>query len=284
MARKFYLENEKGEQFELNDREYCVLTDPQGLGFGNEMDFILIGDTFRASKKVVKQQKFDGVINFMKPDHYNKYRVFTDYVLASKTLELIYEPKENEQYLRGVEIGGIKKGEIDNKDSILKCPIELYFETLYYKKSQSRYEIQANANGVSYPYQLPAQYNDSSRSEVGFDNDGQTNAAIVFEYHGIAQNPTIDICNSANEEVFSLRLTDFLAAGEKIRYSSIDDNLYITKVDASGNETNIIDSFTDLTQQLFFKVPRGFHTIRFRKDDVNNSFAVLYTFRYYRAV
>ena len=280
--RRFYLENEKGERFGLNDRN-CILTDPSGLGFENELGFMLIGDVFRVSKKVVKQQKFDGKINFMKPNHYEKYRAFTDYVLASKILELIYEPKESEQYLRGVEVGGIKKGEI-SQNGILECPIELYFETLYYKKNQSRYEIQANANGVSYPYQLPAQYNDSSRSEVAFDNDGQADAAIVFEYHGIAQNPTIDICNSANEEVFSLRLTDFLAAGEKIRYSSIDDNLYITKVDASGNETNIIDSFTDLTQQLFFKVPRGFHTIRFRKDDVNNSFAVLHTLRYYRAV
>jgi len=281
--RKFYLRNEKGVQFGLNDRD-CILTDPVGLGFENELDFILIGDTFRTSKKVVKQQKFDGMINFMKPNHYDKYRVFTDYVLASEKLELVYEPKVNEQYLRGVEVGGIKKGEIDNKDSILKCPIELYFETLYYKKNQDKYIIQADASGMFYPYQIPARYNDSSRSEIGFNNDGQAEAAIMFEYHGAAQNPTIDIHDSANNEIFSLRLTDFLANGERIRYSSIDDDLYIVKVDRNGNETNIIDSFVDLRQQLFFKVPRGFYNIRFRKNDADSSFVALYTFRYYRAV
>jgi len=280
--RRFYLENERGVQFGLNDRN-CFLTDPSGLGFENELDFILIGDTFRASKKTLKQQKFDGKINFMKPDQYEKYRAFTNYLLASKELELIYEPTENEQYLRGLKVGSMKKGEI-NRNSILECPIELYFETLYYKKNQDRYVIQANADGLFYPYQLPAQYNDSSRFEVGFTNDGQADAAIVFEYHGPAQNPTIEIYDSMNDEVFGLRLIDFLTAGEIIRYSSVDDNLYITKIDVNRNEINIINKFTDLTRQLFFKVPLGFYNIRFRKDDAENSFVVLHTFRYYRAV
>lgn len=283
--RKFYLENQQGTQYDLNGRETCVLTAPSGLGVSETIDFIQIGDTFKASKRTQKQGTFQGTLNFMKPNHYDKYMQFAEFVYSSQQpLRMIYEAIEGRQYCRDVYVESIEKDEIDNQDDVLKCPIKMNFSTLYYKKNQERYIIKSDIAGMRYPYQLPAKNSDSSNFITSFKNNGQADAAFTFEFSGYADAPGISIIDSADVTVFSLTLADYVEAGEKIKYSSLDDDLYITKIDREGVETSLIGTYTDLNQRLFYKIPPGTFTIRFRKSDIEASQVNLQTFRYFRAV
>lgn len=274
--------NERGQQFGLNDRN-CFLENPSGLGMESELQFMLIGDTFRKSRKTMKQQTFEGTLNFMKPNQYEKYKRFMDFILCSRELELVYEIAEREQYLRKVEFADIKKEEIKDGD-ILSCPVTMYFTTLFYKKNQEKYIIKSDAKGMTYPYRLPVRYDDSSNFEIGFNNNGHVDASIMFEYYGPAEEPVIDIYDNEMNLIFSLKLTERLEKNEILKYSSVDDDLYISKTKDNGEEINIINEYTDLSKPLFFKIPLGFHTIKFRKNDILNSHVILHTLRYYKVV
>ena len=43
MVRQFYLENEKGQKYDLMDREkYCFLYEPSGLGYLYSTDYLFL--------------------------------------------------------------------------------------------------------------------------------------------------------------------------------------------------------------------------------------------------
>ena len=56
-VRKFLLENEKGQQFRLDNlNEGCFLTSPSGLGYSYNIDFIQLNFDFIENNRKIEQK------------------------------------------------------------------------------------------------------------------------------------------------------------------------------------------------------------------------------------
>lgn len=56
-VRKFLLENEKGQQFRLDNlKEGCFLTSPSGLGYSYNIDFIQLNFDFIENNRKIEQK------------------------------------------------------------------------------------------------------------------------------------------------------------------------------------------------------------------------------------
>lgn len=57
MVREFKLLNDKGQSFSLMDiHNYCLLTDPTGLGYSYEAEYEQVGTSFIANIRNIAQR------------------------------------------------------------------------------------------------------------------------------------------------------------------------------------------------------------------------------------
>ena len=64
MVREFKLVNEKGQEYSLmNINDYCLLTEPTGLGYSYSTEYERLGNTFIANLRKVEQGQINGIVN-----------------------------------------------------------------------------------------------------------------------------------------------------------------------------------------------------------------------------
>lgn len=57
MVREFKLINDKGQEYSLMDIEnYCLMTEPSGLGYGYSTEYEQLGNTFISNLRRVEQR------------------------------------------------------------------------------------------------------------------------------------------------------------------------------------------------------------------------------------
>ena len=72
-VREFKLVNEKGKQYSLMDiNNYCMLTDPKGLGIEFVSNYESLGKSFIESTNKIYQGKISGIANFRYYDNYKE--------------------------------------------------------------------------------------------------------------------------------------------------------------------------------------------------------------------
>lgn len=120
--RKFYLENEKGQQIDMNNlRESCILTSPGGLGYTNKSEFEQLGNTFIENNRQIQQENPTGTVHFK---NYDKCKEFIDFIEKSEALKWIYIvpfKDGDKKYYRDVSIQQFTKSE--KAAGIISCPI-----------------------------------------------------------------------------------------------------------------------------------------------------------------
>ena len=89
MVREFKLLNEKGQIYSLMDiKNYCLLTEPNGLGYSYSTEYEQLGNTFLENLRRLEQGKIDGVVNFL---NYDNYKKFIDFIEKSESLKFSYK-------------------------------------------------------------------------------------------------------------------------------------------------------------------------------------------------
>ncbi len=277
--RKFYFENEYAQRYDLQSND-AILTDPSSLGVGFDNGYIALGDTFVRDYFKLQQKTLSAVINFKRPNQYEKYQNFVDFVLSAKKLYLIYVPDTQIEYKREIDITNIDKGEID-RDKVLRAPITFTAKTLYYTSNVNKFEIDDTA-GFVFPITWPVMFLDYAERSVIIDNDGHAEASLTCTFFGYCVEPAITVYQN-DEPIKTCAFNVTIEDGEKVEYSTIDGNLYAYKVDALGNKTNLINAM-DINNDNFFKLPLGVSTVKLTSSNELIPKAYLTVYKYYKAV
>ena len=89
MVREFKLLNEKGQEFSLMDiQNFCLLTDPNGLGYSYETEYQQLGNTFVENLRKLGQGQITGTVNFI---NYDNYTSFVNFIESSEELKFGYK-------------------------------------------------------------------------------------------------------------------------------------------------------------------------------------------------
>lgn len=253
-VRKFILENEKGQQFRLDDLdEGCFLTSPSELGYSYSIDFIQLRNEFIENNKKIQQQKPKGTLYFKT---YDKIKEFGDFVESSNKLKWLYViplEKEEKTYYRDVNILKLEKTEKVGR--WLACPAEFAGLSLWYEQNETIFKIETYEDEMRYNYRWNSRYIDYNTRSIQFNNKGHVEAPFQVEINGFVQNPTISVLVD-NEEYASIKIPITINEYEKLLYSSKTGDIYIQKQNTDGTTENLWKKkYIDITKQNIFKLP-----------------------------
>lgn len=253
-VRRFVLENEKGQQFRLDNLdEGCFLTSPSELGYSYNIDFVQLENEFIENNRKIQQKKPKGTLYFKS---YDKIKEFGDFVEGSKSLKWLYVipfEKEEKTYYRDVVIVKLEKTEKSGK--WIACPVEFAGLSLWYERNETIFKIETYEDEMRYNYRWNSRYIDYNTRAIQFDNKGHVEAPIQVEIDGFVQNPTISVLVDG-EEYASIKVPITINEFEKFLYSSKADEIYIQKQNTDGTKENLWkNAYIDITKQNIFKLP-----------------------------
>ena len=282
IVRSFSLVNEYGQEYSLNDPDLTgFLTEPKGLGYEYAVNYIDIGDAFIRTKRKARQSTVSGTMIFGGRNPYDLYNRFNAYVRGSQELRLAYQtPGSSRAYYRDVDLVKLVKTEIDGR--VLQCAVEFYCKSLFYTDVNNNFVISTVEGELRYTIEWPARYNDYSERTIMLTNNGDVDAPFTLTLQGYCENPTVTLTDG-DEVVASIKFPVILQPAERILHSSLDDDMYVYRVDAEGNRSNMIQ-LLDINYTNFFKVPVGDYSISFTSDTGAAYTTSLVMYKFYRTV
>lgn len=238
-VRKFLLENEKGQQFDMNNyKESCMLTAPTGLGYSNKSDFGQIGNTFIEILRKTERKDIGGIVNFKS---YDKCKEFINFIEQSNKLKFIYMiPFENgyKTYYRDVSIADFQKTEIQAR--VLSCPIIFNALSLWYEENVINYDIQPLENEIRWDFKWDSRFSDYNTRTLSYINEGHVEAPILVEMNGPLVNPQIDLYVEG-QLYQTVTMTTQITQYEKLLYGTKENDFYINKQEADGSLTSLFN-------------------------------------------
>lgn len=280
MIRQFYLENEYGVRWNLNNPASGLLIEPDGLGYSMSASFVAIGHSFIKNYIREKQQEITGTVIFGTQSPYTICNKFIMFVNSASDLKLIYKTDVGEYY-RDVELVDFGKTEI-TEAKVLECEIVFICRGLFYSNQVDRFVVSRSEGELRWDYAWPARFNDYGERKVTISNAGHVPATFELEVYGYCENPVVAVSQNG-EELHRVAFPIILQQGEKIMYSSVDGNLYCLHVTADGIQENFAD-LLDINNSNFFKLPVGDSQIEFTSDTGASNRTILTIYRFYRAV
>lgn len=262
--RRFLLENEKGQQFRLDNlNEGCFLTSPSDLGYSYNINFTQVGFDFIENNKKIEQKNPKGIAYFKS---YDKVKEFIDYIESSNKLKWIYiiPFKDGEKtYYLDVSLKKFDKTEKSGK--WLACPVEFVRKSLWYEAKEVVYTIDSVTNELRWDFQWNPIFTAYDNRNIIFENKGHTEAPFKLELNGEVISPIITILED-DVEVKKLDLTGLtIATGETFIYNTKDTEQEIVKI-GSGGTTNLFD-FLNPNFINFFKLRKGSSKIRLEAEN-----------------
>lgn len=281
-VRRFLIENEKGQQFRLDNlNEGCFLTSPGNLGYSYSIDFVQLGFEFIENNRKIEQSNPNGIAYF---SSYDKIKEFVDFIESSLKLKWLYiVPFETGErtYYRDVILKKIEKTE--KKGKWLACPVEFASKSLWYEQNETIFKIETYEDEMRYNYRWNSRYIDYNIRAIQFNNKGHIEAPFQVEIDGFVQNPSISIFID-DEEFASIKIPITIKEYEKLLYSSKTGEIYIQKQNTDGTLENLWkQEYIDIQKQNIFKLPLGVSEIRLTADD-DIANAKLVIFPQYKAV
>lgn len=265
-VRKFLLENDKGQLFDMNNlKESCILISPSELGASYKSDFLLLGNTFIEDNRTIEQKNPSGTIYFK---NYDKCKEFIDFIESAKELKFVYIiPFENEEkkYYRDVSIREFQKTEKHSR--MLACPIVFNGLSLWYEKKEIIYTISRNEQELRWTYKWASRFKSYNIRSIAFNNVGHVEAPLYLELQGYLKNPSIAVYVNG-KEIYNLSIPITLNEYEKLLYSTADNNMYLYKEETDGSMTNLFtNEYIDISKNNIFKLPKGVSEVRLTADN-----------------
>ena len=261
---KFYIENEKGDRIDLQDElNYGLYEGMKDIGYSQDASFTRVGDYYYCDSKNPKQSDIDFDINFFEVGEksvYQKVSDVGDFLVNAERLYYVYVPEEIE-YKREVEFVNFSQ---NTKEGYLSYSVKLSPLTLFYAENIVALDVDRTEGEKRYRFRWNASYNDYANRSVKIKEGNQADIAFDLEIYGYVVNPKISVYKGATL-IKAITFPVTLQEGEYLKYSSRDLELEIKKVDALGNETNLINEFS-LEDDIFFKLDKNGCIIKFTSD------------------
>lgn len=254
MVREFKLVNEKGQEYSLmNIKDYCLLTEPNGLGYSYSTEYERLGTTFIANLRKVEQGQINGMANFFK---YGNYKSFIDFIESAEKLKFSYKiPFEQgvKEYFKDVEIQSLSKSEIQT-NGLISESIVFDCLSLWYEENNITYTVENIADELRWDFDWDARFTDYENRNLVFENKGHVEAPILLEMSGYILKPCISVFVN-KEKIYELKLDTTIEEGEKLMYCTKDTELLLYKVHTDGTIENLFN-YLDLNNTNFFKLPK----------------------------
>lgn len=241
MVRGFRLINEKGQEFSMMDIEnYCLLTEPSGLGFSYEAEYEQLGNTFIQKARNIQQGQMPAMINFL---NYDNYRILIDFIQDSESLKLVYNVpyKEYEkQYYRDLDINLLSKSEIQT-NGVMSEEVTLDFLSLWYEEKTLTYNIDSSEENIMrWDFVWDSRFTDYDVSNLNLINEGHVQAPVVIEIDGRIVSPRLELwVEGVKYQTVTIDTT--IEEFEKLLYGTKEGDFYIKKQKADGTTEDLFD-------------------------------------------
>ena len=257
MVREFKLINEKGQEYSLMDiRNYCLLTEPSGLGYEYSTEYEQLGNTFISNLRKIEQGQIDGIANFI---NYDNYKKLVDYIEQSEKLKFSYKvPLINgiKEYFKDVQIRKLTKTQIQT-NGIISETIVFDCLSLWYEENTIIYDIQSLENEIRWDFRWDSNFSDYNSRNLSFINEGHVDAPILVEIKGSLLNPKIELYIEGQlyqSVTFNTEITQY----EKFLYGTKENDFYVRKQNADGTESSIFNlNVIDFNNDNVIRLPKN---------------------------
>lgn len=239
-VRGFKLINEKGQEYSLMDIEnYCLMTEPQGLGVSYLSEYEKLGNTFVETFRSIQQEPVTGIANFTSYDNFHE---FVNFIVASEKLKLSYKiPFKNgiREFFKNVKLNLLSKTE-KNVFGILSETVTFDTLSLWYEEARTEYTIQSNEDDLRWDFVFPSRFVDYNSSSLTYINKGHVDAPIELEIDGNILNPVIELYVEG-ELYQTVNINTQITEYQKLLYSSKENEFKISKILEDGTEQDLFD-------------------------------------------
>lgn len=255
-VRRFLLENEKGQQFRLDDlNEGCFLVSPANLGYSYETDFVRLGYNFIENNRKIQQKNPSGIAYFKS---YDKCKKFIDYIESSSELKWIYIVPYSlgeKKYYRDVVIVKLDKTEKIGK--WLACPVEFSGLSLWYEENTIIYTIEKLTNEIRWDFRWDSRFTDYDSRNLHYINEGHVEAPIYVEMDGHLVNPKIELYVEG-ELYQTVKVTTEIAEYEKFLYDTRENQFFIGKQNTDGTRVSLFSlDYIDFYNDNVIRLPKN---------------------------
>lgn len=282
-VRRFLLENEKGQQLDMNDfKNSCLLISPTNLGYSNKSEFEQLGSTFIENNRIIEQKNPSGTIYFKS---YDKCKEFIDFIEKSEILKWVYIIpflSEDKTYYREVSIREFQKTE--KKIGMLACPIVFNGLSLWYEENTTTYKIEPSENEIRWDFKWDSKFSDYDTRSLQYVNNGHIEAPILVEINGHVINPSIELYIEGKlyqTVTFNTEIEEY----EKLLYGTKENDFYIQRQKADGTLESLFSlDVIDFENDNVIRLPKSKSCeIRLKADNevLNAQITIL---AYYKAV
>ena len=283
-VREFRLVNEKGQEYSLMDIEnYCLLTEPSGLGYNYYTEYEQLGNTFLENLRRLEQGQVTGVANFLK---YDNYKNLIDFIEKSEKLRIAYKiPFENgnKEFLRDVNIQSITKTQ-KQTNGVLSETITFDCVSLWYEENTIVYDMQHQAGEMRWDFKWDPIFRDYNARKLDFINNGHVEAPIIVEIKGPIKNPNLELTVEGKLYQtlhFNIELEEF----EKLLYSSKENEFYLQKENTDGTKESVFNlNVLDFDENPIIRFPKNKScTLQIKSEtDITNATVTVLVF--YKAI
>lgn len=281
--RKFLLENDKGQQFNMhNFKEGCLFTNPNGLGYSHKSEFEKLGNAFIEDNRVIEQKNPSGIANFIS---YDKFKEFVDFIESSNKLKFIYiVPYDTGEktYYRDVSIKSLQKTEKEVKR--LACPVEFNGLSLWYEQTTAIFTIEPKTNELRWDYKWDSKFVDYDTRSLEYINKGHVEAPIIVEINGHVINPYIELYVEG-QLYQTIRFETEIQEYEKLLYGTKENEFYIQKQNTDGTKESLFSlDVIDFSNDNVIRMPKNKSCeLRLKADnEILNAQVIILS--YYKAV
>lgn len=283
-VRKFGLINEKGEEYSLMDiQNYCLLTEPEGLGYDYSIEYERVGNMFVENTRNLNQNTITGTLNTIGYENYFKFIEFIEHSEKLRFHYVIPYTENTAEYYRDVDFESISKTEIQ-LNGVISEKVSFKCKSLWYSVNTANYIIEARDDEIRWDFKWDSRFVSYSKRDLNYINKGQTEASIQLTINGEVVNPVLSLYVEG-ELVQTIPFTCSIAEYEKFMYSSKDGDTYVKKQNTDGTYTDLFNlSVISFDNNNVLKLPVGKNSqIRITADD-NISSASIQVFSYYKGV
>ena len=283
-VREFRLVNEKGQQYSLMDIEnYCLLTEPSGLGYNYYTEYEQLGNTFIENLRRLEQGQITGVANFLK---YDNYKNLIDFIEKSEKLRIAYKipfANGNKEFLRDVNIQSITKTQ-KQTNGVLSETITFDCVSLWYEENTIIYDMQHQVGEMRWDFKWDPIFRDYNARKLDFINSGHVEAPIIVEIKGPIKNPSLELTVEGKLYQtlhFNIELEEF----EKLLYSSKENEFYIQKENTDGTTQDAFNlDVLDFDENPIIRFPKNKScTLKIKSEtDITNATVTVLVF--YKAI
>lgn len=245
MVRGFKLINEKGQEYSLMDiKNYCLLTEPTGLGFSYNTEYERLGYTFVQKVRNLEQGQIPARLNFL---NYDNYRKLINYIQNSEELKLQYKvPYKNgeKEYLRDIDINIVTKTEIQT-NGVISEDVTINCLSLWYEEKNAVYSLDASdENVLRWDFEWDSRFADYDVSNLSLINEGHVQAPILIELDGRIVNPRFELWVDGQKYqtvTFNVIIDEY----EKLLYGTKEGEFYVKKQNTDGTVEDLYMYYDD---------------------------------------